>query len=136
MQSKTILKTPIGAVYRASVDSNQTTEKQSIILLDEFEKEKFTKLTGILTSKIWTRESSNTPYYSFFRRNDISKHSLSVCEKIKCQECEIPIIFRLTNSNKPQLEKNNQVILAGQWANSDHSSRPSFTCYSYQLIND
>ena len=70
-------------------------------------------LTGILTTNIRAREKSNTPYYAFFRSDDNNKHSLLECETRKCKDCETPIIFRLTNSNKPQLEKNNQVILTG-----------------------
>ncbi|WNE40819.1 MAG: hypothetical protein mread185_000276 [Mycoplasmataceae bacterium] len=125
-------------------------KQKPIILLDEFEKEKFTKITGTLTSNIRTRESSNTPYYAFFRSDDNSKHSLAKCIKSKCKDCEIPVIFRTQRTTtcqtpephqhqetgKPLLSKDDQIIIQGNWAKSDHSSRPSFTCYSYQLTNE
>lgn len=131
-----------------------------IILLDEFEKEKkdkFVQLQGILTSQIRTREKSNTPYYAFFRKDDNNKHSLNKCIKSKCKGCEIPVIFRLDSDSsnkcckfqdnyhnsdcqnlnpKPLLNKDDRLILTGNWANPTKSSRPSFTCYSYHLLND
>ena len=91
-------------------------------------------IKGKLTSQIWTRKSSDTPYYAFIRSDDNQKHSRTACERMKCRDCEIPVIFRLSNPIKPQLEKNNQVILKGKWANPTKSSCHSFTCYSYQLL--
>jgi len=86
------------------------------------------------------------------------KHSLKECEAQKCQQCEIPVIFRIpkeTHSDhlpeaftcvfkyrelgdahwiKPKLKKGDKVLLEGIFASSDHSPRPSFTAYSYQII--
>jgi hypothetical protein len=87
-----------------------------------------TKLQGTLTSKINSRESSNTPYYAFFRKNDDNKHSLAQCIKSKCKDCEIPIIFRTQRNiicqkpephqhqetGKPLLNKDDQIIIQGQ----------------------
>lgn len=105
-------------------------------MLKETKLNNLTKIKGILTSQIWTRKSSDTPYYAFLRVDDNQKHSRKVCERTKCQECEIPVIFRLSSQAKPYLDKDNQVILQGNWAKSDHNSRPSFTAYSYQTINE
>lgn len=119
------------------------------------EKNNLTKIQGILTSGIRTKASTDTPYYCFFRTNSDNKHSLTECQQSKCQECEIPIIFRIeSNSNskyckfldnyhhlgcekkwiKPKFQKGEQVLLTGNWAKSDHSSRPSFTVYYYQIL--
>ncbi|MDR1670331.1 MAG: hypothetical protein LBR43_01210 [Spiroplasmataceae bacterium] len=112
---------------------------------------KLVKIQGKLTSQIRTRASSNTPYYAFFWLEDCvdchntkeicqvltPKHkSCQECAKQKCQECEIPIIFRLSAQQKPNLDKNQPVILQGQWANPTKSSRPSFKVYSYQNLAD
>lgn len=118
--------------------SQKTVEKQPIILLDEFEKdksEKFIELKGKLTSQIWTRKSTDTPYYAFLRRDENQKHSRKTCERTKCRDCEIPVVFRLNSPTKPILDKNNSVILQGQWASSQQSHRPSFTCYSYKILS-
>jgi hypothetical protein len=32
---------------------------------------------------------------AFFRPADSQKHSLAECEAAKCQECEIPVVFRI-----------------------------------------
>ena len=71
-------------------------------------------ITGQLTSRIEQRSNPETYYYGFF--------------KFPKQEKEIPVIFK----TKPNLIKGRQVQLTGQWANSNNS-RPSFTCYGYEV---
>lgn len=73
-----------------------------------------TTLTGVLTSRIETRQDY---YYGFFTFPD--------------QNQDIPVIFK----TKPILEKGSQVELTGQWANSN-KERPSFTCHQYQLLKE
>ena len=63
-----------------------------------------TKISGILTSQIRSKPSSNTPFMAFLRPTDSQKHSLAECEKIKCQSCEIPVIFRV-KSKEPIHQK-------------------------------
>jgi len=76
------------------------------------------KITGILTSRIETRDKENKSYYyGFF--------------KIPNQEKEIPVVWK----QKPIIAKGSQVELTGNWAKSN-SSRPSFTCYNYQITSD
>jgi hypothetical protein len=124
---------------------------------------KVVKISGILTSNLRTRISSNTPYMAFFRADrDCQKHPLPFplrgrgeeCEASKCQDCEIPVVFRtkccLSNYlecdiplgglacrnqlTKPKLKKDDKVLLEGEFSNSKDSNRPSFTCYDYQII--
>jgi len=78
---------------------------------------KMVKITGILTSRVETRNKGEPYYYGFF--------------KIKDQEPEIPVIFK----TKPDLTKGSQVLLQGNWSNSNNS-RPSFTCQEYQILKD
>ena len=129
-----------------------------------------TKITGVLTSQIRSKASSDTPYMAFFRIEEGWKggyycsshrmsHDLTECIASNCQECEIPVIFRIINEIhldhlpnaftcnfkhrelgethwiKPNLKKGDKVLLEGKFASSDHSPRPSFTAYSYQIIN-
>jgi len=56
---------------------------------------KMVKITGILTSRIETKNKSEPYYYGFF--------------KLKDQEPEIPVIFK----TKPDLTKGSQVLLQG-----------------------
>lgn len=117
-----------------------------------------TKIQGILTSNLRTRTSTDVPYMAFFRANytDAYLHSLSDCRDSKCKSCEIPVVFRIENEypglleislvvdkndsplgkwHKPNLSKGDSVILEGEFSNSKDSNRPSFTCYSYEIIN-
>ena len=90
---------------------------------------------------------------AFVRESANNKHSLEECQAEECKSCEIPIIFRIKDSEcdsshhilsdgicyiKPslKLKKGDSVILAGEFANSSKSNRPSFTCYSYQVLKD
>ena len=78
------------------------------------------KIQGILTSRIETKDKENQPYYyGFF--------------KIKDQEAEIPVIWK--KQAKPNIPKGSQVLLQGNWAQSNNS-RPSFTCSNYQILKD
>lgn len=119
--------------------------------------QQLTQISGTLTSNLRTRKSTDVPYMAFLRleweyetRNN-EQHSLEECETTKCKDCEIPVIFKmqkysfLTESHlkyygrdplwiKPHLKKGDKVILEGTWAKSDHSNRPSFTCYNYQVL--
>jgi len=133
-----------------------------------FLNEKLTKITGILTSQIRSKPSSDTPFMAFFRIEDcIDCHNTKElcqvlrprhknceeCANSKCKDCEIPVIFRVKpktkfcssgvhkediecSSWKPQLKKGESVILEGKFSPSENSKRPSFTCYSYQILKD
>ncbi len=143
--------------------TNQEFLKEPVILFDEYERKdnsKLTKISGILTSQIRSKASSNTPYMAFIRKvRECQQHPIEECQRIKCQECEMPVVFRITNEThldhlsgaftcnfkhrelgethwqKPNLKKGVKVLLQGSWAKSDHSPRPSFTAYSYQIID-
>ena len=138
--------------------------KEPVILFDEYEKDnsKLTKISGILTSQIRTRQSSDTPFMAFVRLeynehldrywSCKNKHGLLECIAEKCQECETPVIFRISNSKccqgsdgsghlgsgvrwlKPKLKKGDSVILEGKFSPSENSNRPSFTCYSFEIL--
>ncbi|WNE40351.1 MAG: hypothetical protein GBAus27B_000418 [Mycoplasmataceae bacterium] len=109
------------------------------------------KLKGELTSNIRTKASTNTPYYAFLKSEDcVNCHNVreicqaltpkhkncDECAKQKCQECEIPVIFRLKEETKPNFKKGNKVILEGNFSVSKQAKRPSFTCYFYQLLKE
>ena len=127
-------------------------KESPIVLLDEFEKKsKLTKIQGILTSGIRTKKSSNVDYMAFVRESTNNKHSLEECIAEKCKDCEIPVVFRIKDREcdsshhilstgvcylKPNLKKGDLVSLAGEFSESEKSNRPSFTCYSYQIIKD
>lgn len=123
---------------------DQENKKEPIILLDKVEKAKeLTKIQGILASNLRTRKSSNTPYMAFFRPKEANKHYCEECANAKCQECEIPVVFRLKpceykdcqcHTYKPQLKKGDSVILEGEFSESKKSHRPSFTCYTYRIL--
>ena len=75
-------------------------------------------ITGVLTSRIETRDKEGKSYYyGFF--------------KISQQEQETPVIFKV----KPDLKRGSSIKLEGNWAKSNHS-RPSFTCQTYQILKD
>ena len=108
-----------------------------------------TKISGILTSQIRSKPSSDVPYMVYLRPESANtKHSLKECEAQKCQSCEIPVVFKLREQGystyvpslnkhclKPRLNKGDSVILEGKFASSEYSERPSFTAYSYQIID-
>lgn len=140
--------------------------KGTVRVLDECEKTKEqTKITGILTSNLRTRKSSDTPYMAFIRESNNNKHSLIECQTQQCKNCEIPVVFRIEQKVdwkktkfyskfddevnewldkkgapplkewvKPNLSKGDKVILEGEFSPSKQSNRPSFTCYSYQIL--
>jgi len=64
-----------------------------------------TKIRGLLTSNLRSRTSSNTPYMAFFRIDalDTFVHDLKECGKQKCQECEIPVVFRIKDWDNSRL---------------------------------
>lgn len=108
-----------------------------------------TKITGVLTSQIRPKSSANVDSYGYLRTKE-DKHSLAECERTKCRECEIPVIFKIKAPEcdgshhlfskmfcwlKPSLKKGDSVLLEGEFSPSKKSNRPSFTCYSYQIIN-
>ena len=78
------------------------------------QEKKMVKLTGILTSRI-EKKGPNPYYYGFF--------------KLESQAGEFPVVFK---KEKPTISKGNQVLLEGNWANSN-GSRPSFTATQYQI---
>jgi len=124
---------------------------------------KLVKISGILTSNIRSKPSSDTPFMAFLWLEKIFENpkddklrkklfgllpeheNYKQCANSKCKDCEIPVIFRIkekectTSQNdyclvKPKLKKGDSVILEGKFASSDQSKRPSFTAYSYQIL--
>ena len=80
------------------------------------QEKKMVKLTGKLTSRIETKNKENQPYYyGFF--------------KLESQAGEFPVVFK---KEKPTISKGNQVLLEGNWVQSN-GSRPSFTATQYQI---
>jgi len=64
-----------------------------------------TKITGILTSQIRSKPSSDTPFMAFSRSDSSNKHSLAECERTKCKDCEIPVIFRIKKVTERTFKK-------------------------------
>ena len=92
-------------------------------------------ISGIATSQVRSRSSSDVPAMIFLRIND-NKHALKECANSECKRCEIPIIFRIKKEGKyfkPKINKGDNLELAGYFADTD-KPRPSFTCYSYEVI--
>ena len=86
------------------------------------------KIQGTLTSPIQLRgEGTQEPYYYAFIR-------------LKGQNIDLPVIFKIKddqeNPTKPELKKNDGVEITGNYSNSPHNVRKSFTAYSYQLLNE
>jgi hypothetical protein len=100
--------------------TNNKIERQPIILLDEFEKDKSTnsksiELKGVLTSNLRSRKSTDIPAMAFFRTDENNnKHSLSECQQSQCKSCEIPVIFRLSSQSKVNLIKGKRALLKGK----------------------
>ena len=87
-------------------------------------KEKIT-IRGTLTSRIEVKASSDIPAYGFFQ--------------LAGQETDTPIIFRIKDNDnwlKPPISKGSTCQLEGEWKTSPASPRPSFTCCSYQLLQE
>ena len=83
------------------------------------------KITGILTSRIEVKPSSDVPAYGFFKLTD--------------KEVDIPVVFRIKENNnwiKPQIKKGSTCLLVGEWKESKENNRPSFTCSTYQLLQE
>jgi hypothetical protein len=86
------------------------------------------KLQGTLTSQIQLRgEETKEPYYYAFI-------------KLKGQSVDLPVIFKIKDELdqlfKPNLKKNDETELTGNYSNSPHSIRKSFTAHDYQLLNE
>jgi len=93
-------------------------------------------ISGIATSEIRTKQTTDTPAYIFFRLKENNKHTLTQCINSKCKSCEIPVVFRIKKEQKfikPKINKDDSLQLAGYFADTP-KPRPSFTCYSYQLL--
>jgi hypothetical protein len=76
-------------------------QKEPIILFDEYEKKEsnLTKITGQLTSNLRARKSSDIPAMAFFRKErKCQEHTIEECQRTKCQNCEIPVVFRIKSS--------------------------------------
>ena len=87
------------------------------------EKSELVKITGILTSPIQLRgENASEPYYYSFIR-------------LKGQSIDLPVIFK-TNHQEINLKKSDTVELTGNYSNSNKNVRKSFTCHSYQILNE
>jgi hypothetical protein len=84
------------------------------------------RITGILTSRIETKPSSDIPAYGFFKLDNL--------------ETEIPVIFRIKDEKgtwtKPAIKKGSSVELEGYFVESKDKERPSFTCSAYQILTE
>jgi len=92
-------------------------------------------ISGIATSQIRTKQTTDTPAYIFLRPNN-NNHSQSVCADSKCRNCEIPVIFRIKQDYqfiKPNINKGDNLQLGGYFTDT-YKPRPSFTAYSYQNL--
>lgn len=134
---------------RAEYNSSEVpvSPQSNLTKINHLNKGSCVSLTGILTSNLRSKPSSQVEYMAFFRPyRECEKHSWEECETTKCQKCEIPVIFRIisptfihgnklyTPKPKPELSKGDTVILEGEFSPSEKSSRPSFTCYSYRIL--
>ncbi|WNE40105.1 MAG: hypothetical protein GBAus27B_000172 [Mycoplasmataceae bacterium] len=109
MKRENILKPPIGVNNIRVPVANSELNKQLI------------KIQGKLTSQIRQRSESDPYYYAFI--------------KLKNQGADLPVIFRVKEENKLELKKGDYVELAGNYSNSDKNIRKSFTCFTYQLLD-
>src|SRR5437588_1481468 len=92
------------------------------------EQKKLIKIQGTLTSQIQLRgEETKEPYYYAFI-------------KLKGQSVDLPVVFKIKDELdqliKTNLKKSDEVELTGNYSNSPHSIRKSFTAYAYQLLNE
>ncbi|WNE40576.1 MAG: hypothetical protein mread185_000033 [Mycoplasmataceae bacterium] len=105
MKRENILKPPIGVNKQGVVN----TQKQ------------LTKIQGKLTSQVRQRSEKDPYYYAFI--------------KLKGHGADLPVIFRVDQTDKPKLEKGDYAELTGHYSNSDKNIRKSFTCSNYQLLD-
>jgi len=90
-------------------------------------------ITGIATSQVRSKSTSDTPAYIFLRQKNNNKHSQLECVNTKCQNCETLVVFRIKQDKqwfKPQISKGDNLQLGGYFADT-HKPRPSFTAYYY-----
>ena len=89
-------------------------------------------LTGITTSQINQASKAPNPYPA------------RVFLKVKSFKEDIPVFFRLinfkekgleTNWERPKIKTGSWIECRGYFNNSEKSSRPSFTAYSYQILD-
>jgi hypothetical protein len=111
-QLEEVLETSLGTT--SSLEATEAKETEPTTKSQEHsshqDQRSLTKVQGILTSQIRTRLSSDTPAMAFFRIEECinchntkqlcqvlrAKHkSCTECAEAKCQECEIPVIFRV-----------------------------------------
>ncbi|MDR1670564.1 MAG: hypothetical protein LBR43_02490 [Spiroplasmataceae bacterium] len=105
MKRENILKPPIGVNKQGVVNTQQ----------------QLTKIQGKLTSQIRQRSEKEPYYYAFI--------------KLKRHGADLPVIFRIKEEKQLPLKKGDHVELAGNYSNSDKNIRKSFTCFTYQLLD-
>src|SRR5437879_6472393 len=107
INSKELLLLLAEAIKRKEINLTETSlsatgisvdlEKGIIILLDEYEKKdsKLTKIQGILTNQVRNKKGLGiTKYIAFFRKDrKCQEHTIEECQRTKCQNCEIPVVF-------------------------------------------
>ena len=52
-------------------------------------------ISGIATSEVRSKSTSDTPAYIFLRQKNNNKHSQLECVNTECQSCETPVVFRI-----------------------------------------
>ena len=103
-----------------------TKTHEGVLVANSQLNKQLTKIKGALTSRIEVKPSSDIPAYGFF----------------KIEEKEYPVIFRIKDEIdkwlKPIIKKGSQCELEGEWKTSKiaKSIRPSFTAYSYQILQE
>jgi hypothetical protein len=102
--------------------------KNNGVSIASSEEKQLIKIQGTLTSSLQLRgENVQEPYYYAFI-------------KLKGQKVDLPTIFKIKDDQgkltKPNLKKSDEVELMGNYSNSQQNVRKSFTCYSYQLLNE
>jgi hypothetical protein len=84
------------------------------------------KVEGLLTSPIKLKAiNSKEPYFwAFFQLEGIPS--------------EIPVIFKVDSGEPtpPPIPPRRKILLEGKWADSPTSSRPSFTCWAFEVISN
>ena len=110
------------------------------------------KIEGILTSALQIRHEPhiNKVYcYGFFQLEGIdtdiknllqSKRTLWTKDLPDVNALDIPVIFKLANSENPEQNQPNippraKVLLEGHWAQPTDSNRPSFTCLAWEIVS-
>src|SRR6185437_885297 len=114
--------------YMTTIKEVKIATKNQGVPIASSEQKQLITIQGTLTSSIQLRgEGTPEPYYYSFIR-------------LKGQSIDLPVIFKIKDKVEkllgPPLKKSDSVELIGIYSTSDKNVRKSFTCYSYQLLNE